>query len=238
MIRPAAATIQETGATALARQLATAILRGDRQPGTTLPGELELAMQLGASRNVVREAIKLLVGKGLVESRKKAGTRVRAKADWQMLDRELLAWHIEGSSEIGFATDLLALREAIEPAAVAAAARHQDRAAIAIIRAAFTGMVEAGMDRKRFAAPDLQFHKAILAASGNQFMTAFGGMIEAALATFITISLRHTEAPGPSIPMHEAVLLAIEAGDADAASAAMLVLLDRTRTNIERDAVK
>lgn len=229
-------TIRETGAASIARQLGTAIVRGEYPPGATLPGELELAAQFGASRNLVREAIKGLAGKGLLESRKKAGTKVRPRVDWQMLDRDLLGWRLEHGPELDFATNLLALREAIEPAAAAAAARHQDKAAIASIRAAFAGMVAAQTDRRRFAAPDLQFHKAILAASGNEFMTAFGSMIEAALAAFIRISLRHTEAPGPSIPMHEAVLLAIEAGNSDGASAAMLALLTRTRANIEKDA--
>ena len=230
--------VRETGASAIARQIGTAILRGEHAPGVTLPGELDLAVQFGASRNIVREAVKVLAGKGLVESRKKAGTRVRQRADWQMLDRELLAWRLESGTEIGFATDLLALREAIEPAAAAAAALHQHRQAIQSIRIAFVGMVAAGTDRKRFATPDLQFHKAILAASGNEFMLAFGGMIEAALAAFIGISLRHREAPGPSIPMHEAVLLAIEAGEAERARAAMLALLARTRINIQKDATR
>ena len=230
--------VRETGASAIARQIGTAILRGEHAPGVTLPGELDLAVQFGASRNIVREAVKVLAGKGLVESRKKAGTRVRQRADWQMLDRELLAWRLESGTEIGFATDLLALREAIEPAAAAAAALHQHREAIQSIRIAFVGMVAAGTDRKRFATPDLQFHKAILAASGNEFMLAFGGMIEAALAAFIGISLRHREAPGPSIPMHEAVLLAIEAGEAERARAAMLALLARTRINIQKDATR
>lgn len=227
---------RETGATAVARQLGTAILRGDHPPGTLLPGELELTVRFAASRNLVREAIKMLASKGLVESRKKAGTRVCPRADWQMLDRDLLTWRLEIGPEIDFAHNLLALRRAIEPAAASAAALHQDRPAIADIRTAFTEMVAAGTDRRRFADPDLRFHKAILAATGNEFMTAFGSMIEAALAAFIAISLRHREAPGPSIPMHEAVLVAIEAGDAEAASAAMLALLARTSANIEKDA--
>jgi DNA-binding FadR family transcriptional regulator len=232
----AEATIQETGAAALARQLGKAILAGQYPPGAILPGELELALQFSASRNLVREALKSLAAKGLVEARKKAGTRVRARSEWQMLDRELLSWRLESGPEFGFAMDLLALREAVEPAAAAAAAVRQDEAGIAEIRRAFAQMVAAGADRQRFAAPDLSFHKAILAASGNEFMTAFGGMIEAALAAFIRISLRHREAPGPSIPLHEAVLTAIEAGDAEAARRAMLALLSRTRDNIEKDA--
>ncbi|MBD8066823.1 FadR family transcriptional regulator [Devosia sp. PTR5] len=228
----------ETGSAAIARQLGTSIIRGVHAPGSTLPGELDLAIQFGASRNLVREAIKTLAGKGLVLSRKKAGTRVRPRADWQMLDPDLLGWRLQAGPEFDFATNLLALREAIEPAAAAAAARHQDRAAIDAVREAFERMVAAGTDRARFAEPDLQFHKAILAASGNEFMMAFGGMIEAALAAFIGISLRHSEAPGPSIPMHGTVLDAIAAADPEAASAAMLALLARTRTNIEKDATR
>lgn len=228
----------ETGSAVIARQLGTEIVRGVHPPGTTLPGELDLAARFGTSRSLIREAIRVLAGKGLIESRKKAGTRIRPPADWQVLDPELLAWRLASGPELGFATDLLALRELIEPAAAAFAATHQDRAAIVAIRSAFADMVAAGTDRQRFAKPDVAFHKAILAASGNEFMTAFGGMIEAALAAFIAISLRHSEAPGPSIPMHEAVLVAIEAGDAGRAREAMLALLSRTRFNIERDATR
>lgn len=228
----------ETGSAAIARQIGTEIVRGLHLPGAILPGELELAARFGTSRNLIREAIRVLASKGLIESRKKAGTSIRPLADWQVLDPELLAWRLASGPEMGFATDLLALREVIEPAAAAFAAAHQNRPAIAAIRVAFSDMVAAGTDRERFAKPDVAFHKAILAASGNEFMTAFGGMIEAALAAFIGISLRHSEAPGPSIPMHEAVLVAIEAGDAPRARDAMLALLSRTRSNIERDATR
>jgi DNA-binding FadR family transcriptional regulator len=226
----------ETSADAIARQLARAILAGEYAPGAVLPGELDLALQFGTSRTSVREALKALAAKGLIEARKKAGTRVCPRADWQMLDRDLLNWRLEIGPEIGFATDLLDLREAIEPAAAAAAARRRDGPAIAEIATAFAEMQAAGTDRARFAAPDLRFHKAILAASGNEFMMAFGAMIEAALAAFIGISLRHSEAPGPSIPLHGAILEAIRAGDEAAARTAMLTLLARTRANIAKDA--
>lgn len=228
----------ETGSAAIAREIGTEIVRAHYPPGTTLPGELDLAMRFAVSRTLVREAIKVLAGKGLVEARKKAGTIIRSPADWQVLDPDVLSWRLASGPEIGFATDLLALREVIEPAAAAFAATHGDRQAITVIRSAFDQMVAAGSDRQQFAKPDVAFHKAILAASGNEFMNAFGGMIEAALSVFIVISLRHSEAPGPSIPMHEAVLVAIEAGEPARAREAMLALLSRTRSNIERDATQ
>ena len=225
----------ETGVAIIARQLAIAMLEGEYPPGALLPGEHELAERFDSSRSSIRESLKALAAKGMIEARKKAGTRVRPRADWQMLDRDLLGWRLEVGPERRFAEDLLSLREAIEPAAAAAAAAHQDREAIARIGEAFAEMEAAGPDRSRFAGPDLRFHKAILAASGNEFMMGFGAMIEAALAAFITISLRHSEAPLPSVPLHGDVLRAITAGDAEAARAAMLKLLARTRSNIAKD---
>ncbi|WDR03975.1 FCD domain-containing protein [Devosia algicola] len=225
----------ETGAAVIARQLASAILRGEYPPESILPGEIELATKFSASRTSVREALKSLSAKGLIQSRKKAGTSVRPRADWQMLDRDLLALRLEIGPEHSFATDLLALRQAIEPAAAAAAAQHQDKAAIAVIAAAFAEMEAATHDRTRFVDPDLRFHKAILAASGNEFMMAFGAMIEAGLAAFITISLRHSGAPAPSVPLHHNILKAIEAADPEAARTAMETLLSRTKSNISQD---
>src|ERR671923_2508698 len=64
------------------------ILGGDLRPGALLPAEPEL----GASRTVVREAVKVLAAKGLVEARPKTGTRVRPREAWNLLDPDVLAW--------------------------------------------------------------------------------------------------------------------------------------------------
>src|SRR6516164_5559747 len=65
------------------------IVSGDLRPGDLLPSEPDL----GASRTVVREAVKVLAAKGLVESRPKTGTRVRPREAWNLLDPDVLAWH-------------------------------------------------------------------------------------------------------------------------------------------------
>lgn len=96
-------------------------------------------------------------------------------------------------------------------------------------------MVSASHDAALFAEPDLRFHKAILAATGNELMVAFGSLIEAALYAFLQISSRHAGAPAPSIPLHEAILAAIERRDAEGAQAAMMALLDRTSRNVARN---
>ena len=67
------------------------------------------------SRTVVREAIKVLASKGLVETRPKVGTQVRLRRYWNLLDSDVLAWRYEVGPDEGFLEDLSEVREIIEP---------------------------------------------------------------------------------------------------------------------------
>ena len=76
----------------LVEQIGRRILGGELAPGAMLPREAELVQELGISRTAVREAIKVLAAKGLVESRQKLGMRVRPERAWNLLDPDVLAW--------------------------------------------------------------------------------------------------------------------------------------------------
>ena len=80
---------------AVVHEIGVRIIRGDLSPGEPLPTEDELGSQLGVSRTVLREALKVLAAKRLVESRPKTGTRVLDRSDWNLLDPDVLAWHLE-----------------------------------------------------------------------------------------------------------------------------------------------
>ena len=82
----------------LIRRLGRAIVRGNHAPGSLLPREAELMAEHGASRTSVREAIKVLSAKGLVETRQKVGTRVRPRDEWNIFDADVLGWHKLDSS--------------------------------------------------------------------------------------------------------------------------------------------
>ncbi|MGH8432151.1 MAG: FadR/GntR family transcriptional regulator, partial [Solimonas sp.] len=73
-------------------QIGQRILRGDLTPGDALPNADDWSAAEGVSRTVLREALKVLAGKGLVESRPKTGTRVRPRSHWNFLDPDVLAW--------------------------------------------------------------------------------------------------------------------------------------------------
>ena len=224
------------GAGRIAEELGSAIVAGVYQPHALVPGELALSRRFGASRTVVREAFKLLSAKGLITSRKRSGTRARPREAWHMLDADVLAWRLKnGEAEPKFLFDLLHVRAVVEPAAAAMAARSHTPETLQAIEAAFTEMERAAHDPIRFADPDIRFHKAILAATDNDVMVAFGALTEAALGMFVRAASRHAGAPAPSVPLHRAVLVAIQRRDAEGAHAAMMALLSRTARNVERN---
>jgi len=229
-------SVQIGGAARIAEKLGAAILSGVYPPQELVPGEIELCRRFGASRTVVREALKLLAAKGLIVSRKRTGTCVRAREEWHMLDADVLAWRLrDGKAEPKLVFDLMHARAVIEPAAAAMAARNHTVATLATIEAAFADMERASHSAVLFAEPDVCFHKAILTATDNDVMMAFGALIEAALAIFVRVATRHPGAPAPSVPLHGAVLQAIRRRDAEGAHAAMMALLDRTARNVERN---
>src|SRR5712692_11084511 len=73
-------------------QIGLSIMRSDFKPGDALLSEPELSLQFNVSRTVLREALKMLGAKGLIKSRPKIGTRVRSRAEWTLLDPDVIAW--------------------------------------------------------------------------------------------------------------------------------------------------
>ena len=78
---------------ALAEEIGQRIVRGDYPPGTLLPNEAKWSQIFDVSRSAVREAIKMLMAKGLLTSRPKVGSRVEPRERWNLLDRDVLAWY-------------------------------------------------------------------------------------------------------------------------------------------------
>ncbi len=209
----------------VAHEIGARIIRGELAPGDTLPNEADLSVELGVSRTALREAIKLLAAKGLVESRPKTGTRIRPRSSWNMLDPDVLSWLVSDGAFEDYADDLFEMRRVIEPAAAAIAAKRGDKAAIAEIEKAYADMVAVGEDVEAGVNPDLRFHQGILDATGNEFIAPLGALIDSALATSFRISSSRPGAKINSLPRHEAVLKAIIAGNSERARKAMEVLL-------------
>jgi DNA-binding FadR family transcriptional regulator len=193
-----------------------------------LPSEEELCQRFEVSRTAIREAIKVLGAKGLVEARPRAGTRVRDFAQWSLFDGDVLRWLGEHGHADAMRPHLTVMREIIEPAAAALAAKCITVEQLQVLRAAFAAM-EAAVSIDQWVVADLRFHQAILQATNNPFLIALGDMVASALASLLQVNAQQARQFNEALPGHCKVFLAIEARDAEAASLWMRVLLADTR---------
>lgn len=209
----------------IAHDLGTAILAGRHQPGETFDGEIEQAERLRVSRTAYREAVRILTAKGLLESRPKTGTRVTPRSRWNLLDPDVLAWIFAGEPDETFVRDLFELRGVIEPAASAFAARRRTDAHLKDLVEALEGMGRHKLSTPEGRAADQQFHKAILAAAGNEPLASLASSVGAAVSWTTTFKQRTRALPRDPLPDHVAVYEAIRDQDAERARATMADLL-------------
>jgi DNA-binding FadR family transcriptional regulator len=143
----------------------------------------------------------------------------------------VLAWRCSSMPTMDFVEKLSEMREIIEPAAAASAARHRSVSQLKHMQDAFDAM-EAAPDPESWTSADLDFHEAILAATGNELLISLFSVIETALSSYFTMSARTTANFKYSLPQHRAVLQAIRDKDADAAHKTMLKVIADTRANL------
>ena len=214
------------------------ICSGQFAPGDILPAEDELAEQLQVSRITIRETMKSLSAKGMLQVRRRYGTVVLPRSQWQLFDPDVITWRARaGANDDGLIQDLMELRLIIEPnAARLAAKRATDEDRIAI-RRAFKAMERAVSGHGEYVPADLAFHGAILTACHNQFVQQMQNALSAILRTSFELSSEIAGGPARSLPMHEALCVAIETGDEAAAEQAVLTLIERAEQDFEDRAV-
>lgn len=196
------------------------------------PTEAELCIQYQASRTVAREAVKMLAAKRLVSSRPRQGTRVEPVANWNLLDPDVTRWMTELPYSNKIYRDLTEVRLAIEPMAASLAAKRATSGDLKAIRAGLNGMRNNADNHDLALSADIEFHVAILKASGNPFIIQLKELIHTALTLSIGLTNRiagHTA----SIDDHAAVLIAIEGGQPEIAEAAMRGILTESLTMID-----
>jgi GntR family transcriptional regulator, galactonate operon transcriptional repressor len=172
----------------LAGRLGRDIVAGVYPPGSLLPSATEMCARFSVSRTALREAYSRLSAKALIVARPKIGTRVRPNADWNLLDPEVLAWHLQASPTEHFVDDLFVLRQMVEPAAAALAASSRSRATVERIAEAYGRMDRFKNGAGDLIGADLDFHMGILEATENPFLAALGGLIQTALECTFQLS--------------------------------------------------
>lgn len=213
--------------------LGEAIVGGRYPVGAAVPPEPALCEELGVSRTVVRESVKSLVAKGLIQTGPKVGTRVLPSDQWNWFDADVIAWQAKAGLTADFVRDLQDLRRVVEPAAVKMAAMRATVEDIAEIEAAFTGMKQAVFHGGDYVTHDMRFHQGFLRASHNRMLIQMGKALSALLRTSFELSTSRKDGPAKSLPLHRAVLDAIIARNPERAGHAIGVLIDGAHADIE-----
>lgn len=217
----------------IVRDLGMRIVGGEFAPGSRLPGEAVLMASFQVSRSVLREATRVLVAKGLVVSRQRAGVIVRPRSDWHLLDPDVLYWLIQSKPTGEFVATLMTVRRIFEPAAAALAAQVATEEQLRGVAEAYEGM-EAARTPEELLEPDLAFHRRIAEATGNDLLAYIGNMLSLALRESIQLTSKLPNTHALSLPRHKAILTALLHRDALAARQATLVQLEETRGDISR----
>lgn len=210
--------------------LGSRIVRGDLKPGDPFPNEADLGREFGASRSVIREAVKSLAAKGLLESRTRTGIRVLPASHWNLLDIDVLGWRYSAMEPHAFFRELFEIRRMIEPEAAALAAERATGDDIAAIARAFKAMESAENTTEAAILADLDFHRAILTAARNDLLLQMGKLIGVGLL----VSYRITTDPySVFLDLHRDVLASIRRHRPAAARRTMDRLLTGTRDYLD-----
>lgn len=196
-------------------ELGLSIVSGQRAESSLLPGDAEFLALYGVSRTVLREAVKTLSAKGLLQAKARIGTRVRPRDEWNLFDPDVLIWH----AQLGFSSEFLIhlgeMRLALEPEAAALAARRRTPSQLVTIRDCIDEMSNPTITPDEFVRADLGFHLAVADAAGNPFFLSISTLIEVALVAMLTVSSPAEDAVdlAASVAQHRAIAEAIAASN-------------------------
>ena len=206
---------------AVVHDLVTAIVTGEVPSGQSLPPESVLSQTFGVSRTVIRESVKRIEEKGLVNIAQGRGTEVLPSGSWNVLDPVVLSALVENDDSVGILDELAVVRGSLEGSMAAEAASVRTEEEIAVLRDALEYMHET-MGDKRFEQADVDFHVVVMEASRNRLAQSITKILYMrARESSRFVGATSDEAIQLTLDEHARILRAIERGDAIAAENAM-----------------
>ena len=219
----------------IVQQIEESIVKGTLKPGDQLPAERELAQRFGVSRTAVREAVKALREKGLVEAFSGRGTFITdgtTQAVRQSLDLMVKIGQPEGS------THLAEVRTILEPEIAALAAARIQEAELVTMREAVAVMDRAGQDPQAYIEADLDFHLALAEGADNPIILS---LLDSIVGLLREQRLRIFRVPGgPERGQfhHKKILEAVEHRDSEKAREAMRAHLSQVKDDSQAQPAK
>lgn len=226
----------------IVQSLGKSIALGEYPQGVPLKAEAELCEEFDASRTVLREAVKMLTAKGMLDARPRRGTIVLPESQWNLSDPEILNWLLNRKGSLPIISEFADMRLAIEPAAAGLAASNLTDENRITLNLAIERMKAAAKGEDDHLDSDIAFHVGILEASNNRFFWNMRHTIEVALRFSIRITNRRKGVEKASVEDHQRILDFVLAGDSVAAENEMRSLLFEAKMllnqTIEQDKAK
>ncbi|MEV6873811.1 FCD domain-containing protein [Amycolatopsis sp. NPDC051128] len=192
-----------------------------------------LREELDISLTALREALKVLAAKGMIDARQKRGTFVQPREAWNMLDADVMRWQTAAADDPGLLDELTEVRAVVEPAAARIAAGRASEQDVESLREALADMAAAAGDPEASVQADLAFHRRLMAATHNNFLVRMERIIAIGLAERDKLVHGAPTAEDP-VPSHRKVFDAVVAGDPAAAEQAMAALVTKSHDDLER----
>lgn len=208
------------------------ISSGAWKPGFRLPPERELSESFGVSRTVVREAVKALEARGVLETVSGSGVSVRL-ADYDMVSRSLQTY-MQLSNRVDFEIRLNEVRRVLEVEMVALAAARRAPDQLAKLHQICQQMRTGGNTAKEMAELDFQLHVTLADATQNDLFKVLLAPLINQLRDQIILTWEDFPRPVNLVfEQHEAIVAAVEDGDAEAGRQAMMKHLAFSRDVLE-----
>ena len=217
----------------IVQELGISIVSGVYSSDDKFPIEADLCKQFGASRSVLREAVKMLTAKGLIGSRPRQGTRIEPESNWNLLDPDILGWLLERKLDIDLLEEFTEIRLAVEPLAAALAAKRAKDSDLLLLQSSLERMQAAERGDDDPYESNIAFHVAVLTASRNRLLEQLQGMVSTALRFSIRLTNRIKGVNFANVEAHGAVASAIIAGKPKAAANAMAIIIDEVMEVIQ-----
>lgn len=227
--RPAARNFH----TFVINEIGLGIVTGKFPIGSILASDAAMMESYGVSRTVLREALKTLEAKGMIEARPKVGTRVSPASRWNFFDAQVLSWHFYAKPDRRFYESLFDVRQALETRAVGLACERRTAEHVRLMKYWLHQMDMSGDNLEAHGLAGLEIHRAIAESSGNSLLRSVTGIVELTLALALK-SLADGDGNAyrqASFQAHSTLLEAIEKGAAPAAedAVARIISLDDAR---------
>lgn len=203
-------------------------------PGTVLT-LARLEQRFAASRTVVREVMRALEALGMVRSGRRVGIVVQPPEAWDVYDARLIRWRLAGPGRDTQLRRLTELRTAVEPVAASLAARHAtpaQRERVLELAHELRRAGEAGR-REEFLALDVELHRLLLAASGNDLFARLGDVVGEVLAGRTHLGLMPDRPRPVALDAHDAAARAVHDADPHAAEEALRTIVGEVSGALE-----